>query len=73
MSHKILVETNHTFRTTPPSVLQVNVCCKKTRTNSLFKFFYFLLFGIYPNPITADGDEKYTIFGPVEIGTKVSC
>ena len=70
MSHKILVETNHTFRTTPPSVLQVNDCCKKSRTNFFIQVSYFILFGIYT---TADGDEKYTIFGPVEIGTKVSC
>ena len=72
MSHKILVETNHTFRTTPPSVLQVNDCCKKSRTNFFIQVSYFILFGIYTT-ITADGDEKYTIFGPVEIGTKVSC
>ena len=72
MSHKILVETNHTFRTTPPSVLQVNDCCKKSRTNFLFKFFIFY-FLEYILLTTADGDEKYTIFGPVEIGTKVSC
>ena len=51
---------------------QVNVCCKKSRTNSLFKFFIFYFF-LEQYTITADGDEKYTIFGPIEIGTKVSC
>ena len=45
---------------------------RKVEQIFLFKFFYFLLFGIYTT-ITADGDEKYTISGPVEIGTKVSC
>ena len=39
----------------------------------LYSSFFIFYFFLEQYTITADGDEKYTIFGPIEIGTKVSC